>query len=59
MAKLTYIHLFISIAATHNWPLHQLNIKNTFLHGNLQEEFFMEQAPWLFAQGEKGKVYCL
>ena len=31
------------MAATHHWPLHQLNIKNAFLHGDLQEEVYMEQ----------------
>ncbi|TYK25675.1 Cysteine-rich RLK (RECEPTOR-like protein kinase) 8 [Cucumis melo var. makuwa] len=45
IAKLTSIHLFLSIAATYNWPLHQLDIKNAFLHGNLQEEVYMEQLP--------------
>lgn len=29
-AKLTSIRLFISMAAVHHWPLHQLDIKNAF-----------------------------
>ena len=33
VAKLTSVRLFISMAATHHWPLHQLDIKNAFLHG--------------------------
>ncbi|KAL0546617.1 hypothetical protein IC582_016529 [Cucumis melo] len=28
IAKLTSIRLFLSMATTHNWPLHQLDIKN-------------------------------
>ena len=43
VAKMTYVRLFISLAATYNWDLHQLDIKNTFLHGDLQEEVYMEQ----------------
>jgi len=35
VAKLNCIKLFLSMAATHNWPLHQLDIKNAFLHGDL------------------------
>ena len=35
VAKLTFVRLFISMAATHHWPLHQLDIKNAFLHGDL------------------------
>ena len=37
VAKMTYVRLFISLAATHNSDLHQLDIKNVFLHGDLQE----------------------
>ena len=42
VAKMTYVWLFISLVATHNWDLHQLDIKNAFLHGDLQEEVYME-----------------
>ena len=56
VAKLTSVRLFISMAATHHWPLHQLDIKNAFLHGDLQEEVYMEQPPGFVAQGEYGKV---
>jgi len=48
--------LFISMAATYSWPLHQLVIKNAFLHGDLHEEVYMEQPPGFVAQGEYGKV---
>ena len=35
VARMTYVRLFTSMAATHNWDLHQLNIKKAFLHGDL------------------------
>ncbi|CAH9083140.1 unnamed protein product [Cuscuta epithymum] len=56
VAKLTSVRLLISLAATHDWHLHQLDIKNAFLHGDLQEEVYMEQPPGFVAQGEYGKV---
>ena len=37
VAKLTSICLFISLVASYDWDLHQLDIKNVFLHGDLQE----------------------
>ena len=41
VAKLTFIHLFISLAASYDWDLHQLDIRNAFLHRDLQEEVYM------------------
>ena len=35
VAKLTCVHLFISLAASYDWDLHQLDIRNSFLHEDL------------------------
>ena len=56
VAKMKYVRLFISLATTYNWDLHQLDIKNVFLHGDLQEEVYMEQPPRFVAQREIGMV---
>ena len=45
VAKITSVRLLISLAATHHWPLHQLDIKNAFLHGDLAEKVYIEQPP--------------
>ena len=58
VAKLSSVRLFISMAATYDWALHQLDVKNAFLNGTLNEEVYMEQPPGFVAQGENGKV-CL
>ena len=49
VAKLTSFRLFISLATTHGWDLHQLDIKNVFLHGDLMEEVYMVQPPGFVA----------
>ena len=54
--KMTYVRLFISLATTHNWDLHQFDIKNVFLLGDLREEVYMEQPSGFVAQGEIGKI---
>ena len=59
VAKMTSVRLFISLTATYNWDLHQLDIKNAFLHGDLQEEVYMEQLLGFVAQGEIERVCCL
>ena len=56
MAKITSIQLFLAIAAIRHWPLYQLDIKNAFLHGELEKEIYMEQPLGFFAQGESSLV---
>ena len=51
VAKIASVRLFLSMAAMRHWPLYQLDIKNAFLHGDLQEEVYMEQPPGFVAQG--------
>lgn len=58
MAKVASIHLFLSMAAVRHWPLYQLDIKNAFLHGDLEEEVYMEQPPGFVAQGEFNGCVC-
>ena len=49
IAKLNSVRLFISIAASQQWMIHQLDIKNAFLHGDLEKEVYMEQPPGFVA----------
>ena len=48
---MTSVRLFISPTACYDWDLHKLDIKNAFLHEDLQEEVYMEQPPGFVAQG--------
>jgi len=39
------VKVIISMATTKGWSLHQMDVKNVFLHGDLHEEVYMEQPP--------------
>lgn len=56
--KPTTIRLVLSIALTKGWPLHQLDINNAFLNGDLNEQVFMEQ-PKGFVHPQYPNHVCL
>jgi hypothetical protein len=45
IVKSATIRLFLAIAISRGWSLRQLDVKNAFLHGVLEEEVYMKQHP--------------
>ncbi|KAK4402930.1 Retrovirus-related Pol polyprotein from transposon RE2 [Sesamum angolense] len=41
-----------------NWTMYQMDIKNAFLYGDLNETVYLEQPPGYVAQGEKQRMVC-
>ncbi len=57
VAKMTNIRSIIAMAAAKGWSLHQMDVKNVFLHGDLQEEVYMEQ-PLSYVDQTRPNLVC-
>jgi len=55
-AKLNTIWILLSLATNLDWPLHQFDVNNTFLQGDLKEEIYMD-VPFGFV-GRAESMVC-
>ncbi|GJV90654.1 ribonuclease H-like domain-containing protein [Tanacetum coccineum] len=52
------IRTVLSLAASRHWPVHQLDVKNAFLHGDLSKTVYMHQ-PLGFRDSSHPNYVCL
>ena len=56
MSRITFTWTLIVIAAINKLDIHQINVKTTFLNGELEKEIYMEQLDGFVVNGQENKV---
>nr|GEY89887.1 zinc finger, CCHC-type [Tanacetum cinerariifolium] len=56
VARITTIILLLALAAIHNLVIHQMDVKTTFLNGDLEEEVYIKQPKGFVMSGNEHKV---
>lgn len=59
VARWDTIQIVISLAAKKNQVIYQLDVKSAFLHGEINEEVFVDQPLGYEQKGHESKVYRL
>jgi hypothetical protein len=53
------VRLLIALTAHEGWEVHHMDVKSTFLNGDLQEEVYVERSTGVIVTGKEHRVLKL
>jgi hypothetical protein len=56
ITRLTTIRVLLSLAASHGLLIYQMDVKTTFLNGEVKEKIYMTQSDRFVVKGQEDKV---
>jgi Reverse transcriptase (RNA-dependent DNA polymerase) len=56
VTRITTIRILLALASMHKLLIHQMDVKTTFLHRDLDEEIYMQQRERYIVKGQENKV---
>jgi histone deacetylase 1/2 len=56
VVKIATVRLVLAVSVSRGWSLRQLDVKNAFLHGVLEEEVYMRQPPGYEDKGKPSHI---
>nr|KYP56954.1 Retrovirus-related Pol polyprotein from transposon TNT 1-94 [Cajanus cajan] len=59
VARLDTVRLILALVAQNAWKVMQLDVKSAFLHGELQEEVYVQQPKGFIKKGKEDHIYRL
>ncbi|KAK9931774.1 hypothetical protein M0R45_019038 [Rubus argutus] len=59
VARMDTVRMILALAAQRSWVVYQLDVKSTFLQGELAEDIYVEQPKGYVQKGAADKVYKL
>nr|GEZ04204.1 zinc finger, CCHC-type [Tanacetum cinerariifolium] len=59
VARISTIRLLIAMASIHNMIIHQMDVKTTFLNGQLEDEVYMNQPLGFIMPGNENKSHYI
>lgn len=59
VARMDTVRMIVALAAGRGWDIFQLDVKSAFLHGELNEDVYIEQPLGYVQKGNEHKIYKL